>query len=183
MSQPIGGIKERKILIIGLENSGKTSVLLSIKEDTNLLSYTSLHPTRGVNIETIETEESQLIIWDMGGQEKYRKDHLNKLDRYLVGTESIIFLIDVQDQEKYNIALEYLEKVIEEIKKNEVSVKFSIFLHKYDPNLAYKKEYKNIEEIVNTRLISKIDEIMPSEFDSKIFKTSIYTVFEKMLIK
>ena len=156
---------------------------MSLKEDTNLLSYTSLKPTRGVNIETIDTEESQLIIWDMGGQEKYRTDHLSKLDRYLIGTESIIFLIDVQDIEKYNIALEYLEKIVEEIKINEVSVKFSIFLHKYDPNLSFKKDFKEIDEIVNTKLIPKIDEIIPSDFDSKIFKTSIYTVFEKMLIK
>ena len=183
MNQPESELEERKILIIGLENSGKTSILLSLKEDTNLLSYTSLKPTRGVNIETIDTKESQLIVWDMGGQEKYRKDHLNKFDRYLVGAESIIFLIDVQDLEKYDIALEYLKKVIDELKRSEVSVKISIFLHKYDPNLSHKKGFEHIDDIIKSKLISKIDEILTLDFDFRIFRTSIYTVFEKLLIK
>ncbi len=183
MDQTEKQITDRKILIIGLENSGKTSILLTLKEDTNLLSYTSLKPTRGINIATIDKQDSQLIIWDMGGQEQYRTDHLKKLNRYLSGTESIIFIIDIQDLKKYDIAFEYLEKVVNEIKKENVSVKLSIFLHKYDPNITHKKEFKNIDEVINSQLIPKIDRIMPQNFDYRIFKTSIYTVFEKMLIK
>jgi small GTP-binding protein len=175
--------KERKILIVGLENSGKTSILLSLKEDTNILSYASLKPTRGVNIETIEKEESQLIIWDMGGQEKYRIDHLSKFYKYLIGTESIIFVIDIQDFDKYTISLEYLEDILDKIKKENVSVKLSIFLHKYDPNLSYIKRFKKIDEIIDNKIIKNIDELVPPELDYRIFKTSIYTVFEKTLVK
>ena len=53
MNQP----KPCKILIMGLDNSGKTSILLSLRKDTNLLSYCALKPTLGIDIKKFDTED------------------------------------------------------------------------------------------------------------------------------
>ncbi|MHA1130339.1 MAG: ADP-ribosylation factor-like protein [Candidatus Helarchaeota archaeon] len=56
-----------KIVIMGLDNSGKTSIVLSLSKDTNLLSYFSLKPTQGINISTLEENGLRFVIWDFGG--------------------------------------------------------------------------------------------------------------------
>jgi len=49
--------KPTKILIMGLDNSGKTSILMSLRENTNLLSYFSLKPTKGLSVEEFKSDE------------------------------------------------------------------------------------------------------------------------------
>ena len=175
--------KQYKILIMGLDNSGKTSILISLSEDSNILSYCSIKPTIGCDIKTVETEESLMSIWDFGGQEKFREEYLINFKNYLEGATKIIFVIDVQDIQRYEIALEYLENIIKLLKEEGSLLELSIFLHKYDPNLSIKEEFEKIDEIVESKLINGLKDIIPPEFDYKLFKTSIYTVFDKYLIQ
>ncbi len=171
--------KESKIVIMGLGNSGKTSILLSIQQRTNLLSFIGLKPTRGVNITEMTDESTDYSLWDLGGQEQYRKNHLENLEKYLEHTEKLIFVIDVQDQEKYPIAIDYFEKIINGIKKRNKSPKISIYFHKFDPNI------EEIEKSFNSDLVSELNDkmikLIPEGIDYLIFKTSIYTVFNKIL--
>lgn len=175
--------KQYKILIMGLDNSGKTSILISLSKDSNILSYCSLKPTIGCDIKTFETEESLMSIWDFGGQEKFREEYLTNFKNYLEGANKIIFVIDVQDIKRYELALEYCEKIINLLKEGGNPIELSIFLHKYDPNLSMKEEFEKIDEIVESKLINELIGIIPPEFDYKLFKTSIYTVFDKYLIQ
>ena len=43
-------LEQEKILVLGLDNSGKTSIVLALKGNENLLSYYSLKPTKGIQI-------------------------------------------------------------------------------------------------------------------------------------
>ena len=79
-----------KYLILGLNNSGKTSILLSLRTNANLFSFFSLKPTKGINIERYDLQESEVHIWDFGGQEQYRKDHVINLPKYLEGVNKIV---------------------------------------------------------------------------------------------
>ncbi len=176
-------IKEKasKIIVMGIDNSGKSSILLSLREDTNLMSYLSLYPTKGIDIQTFGTNESEISCWDFSGQEQYRKSHLKNLNKYLESANKIIFVIDVQDIERYDLALKYLENVINKLKQENIQIEFSIFLHKYDPNISKQEKFKDISKKINLELINKIESIMPNEINYNIFKTTIYTVFEKTL--
>lgn len=58
----------KKVLIIGLDNSGKTSILLSLTKTTNLLSYFSIKPTKGIQISSIEDGERIVKVWDFGAK-------------------------------------------------------------------------------------------------------------------
>ncbi len=167
--------KPTKILIMGLDNCGKTSILISLREDANILSYFSLKPTKGVAIEKFEGQN--IVCWDLGGQKKYREEYLKDLGKYVKETDKIIFIIDVQDIKRYKLALEYLNKVVENL--NPSNIDFSIFLHKYDPNLNKRDKFREIDNIIESKLVSEIRKTIPSNFNYDIFKTTIYTVFEK----
>ncbi len=174
---------QKKILLMGLDNSGKTSILLSLKQDTNLLSFISLKPTKGINIENIETSDKELSIWDFSGQEIYRDDHLNSFYKYSDKISKLIYVIDVQDTKRYKIALSYFQQIMNLLERDRIIIDLIFFLHKYDPNLDKKSGFENIDTIVNDELVEKIPELIPLDFNYEIFKTSIYTVFEQNLIK
>ncbi len=170
-------ILSKKIIIMGLDNSGKTSILLSLQRNTNLLSFYSLNPTRGLDIVKFMNQGANFNIWDFGGQEQYHNTYFERLDEYLTGIDKFIFVIDIQDVDRYDLALQYLKKIIIAIEKKEINVEISIFLHKFDPDLENEPEFT--DEQLKVNLISKIQKIIPSKFSYGIFKTTIYTVFQK----
>jgi ADP-ribosylation factor-like protein 2 len=56
--------KEMRILILGLDNSGKTTIVKKFNnEDINEIA-----PTLGFNIKTLEYKNYKLNFWDIGGQ-------------------------------------------------------------------------------------------------------------------
>ena len=167
----------KKLLIMGLDKAGKTSIVLSLKGKTNLLSFYNLNPTRGQEIHNMEMLNSDVNIWDFGGQEQYRQNYLERFNEFLTGTSKIVFVIDIQDQKRYELALDYFQKIIELLNKSEIEI--SIFLHKCDPDL--KETHPEITDEVISSLIQKIKDIMPSSLYFNIFKTTIYTVFEKII--
>ena len=172
-----------KILIMGLDNSGKTSILVSMSKEGNILSYCALKPTKGINIRNYEIDDCKLNIWDFGGQRKFRDDYLNNFSKYLSETDKIIYVFDVQDLKRYNLALDYFNDIINLIRISNLNIELNIFLHKFDPNIREKEEFKDIDEIVDEKLVDRIEQILPKEIRYKIFKTTIYSVFEKDMIK
>ena len=58
------GAKEVRILILGLDNAGKTTILYRLKVD-QVISTT---PTIGFNVETVQYKNIQFQVWDLGGQ-------------------------------------------------------------------------------------------------------------------
>ena len=60
--------KEMKILIIGLDNAGKTTIVNKFNgEDID-----SISPTLGFDIKTLQHRDFQLNFWDVGGQQTIR---------------------------------------------------------------------------------------------------------------
>lgn len=174
--------KSWKILIMGLDNSGKTAILISLSTDTNILSYCSLKPTKSVNFKQFETNGLTMSVWDFGGQEQYRKQYLQNFDEYIDKADKIIYVIDVQDFKRYDLALDFFKEIVGLIKNVKSNFQIDIFLHKYDPHITEQEKFKELDRIIDSRLIDKLKRILPEEFDYKIFKTSIYTIFEKNLV-
>lgn len=70
------GDKEAKILVLGLDNAGKTTLLkhLSHEEPSNT------EPTYGFNVKTVVQDTLKLNIWDIGGQKVIRQYWENYYD-------------------------------------------------------------------------------------------------------
>ena len=175
------GKKKAKILLFGLENSGKTSILLSLQSDINILSYYKLHPTKGVGIKEYETDNYQMNIWDFGGQEQYRINYLKNFNKYSYQASKLIYVIDIQDVGKYESAINYFQEIINKCIEENLEISISIYLHKYDPNLENQEKFKKINEM-KPQLIEQLKQIIPSKFTYDISKSTIYTTFKKTLI-
>ncbi|MFX1443802.1 MAG: ADP-ribosylation factor-like protein [Promethearchaeota archaeon] len=168
------------ILLAGLDNSGKTSIAYSLRGTRNLPTFCKARPTVRRNIISIKAYDSEFIVWDLGGQEAYRDEYLANYDNYFKGLDKLIYVFDVQDVNRYDLALDYYEKIIILLKdRNDISnIEVSIFLHKYDPDLSNFKP--DITDKIIDDLKEKIKEIIDNTgFFYQIFKTSIYCLFDK----
>jgi ADP-ribosylation factor protein 1 len=58
--------KEMRILMIGLDAAGKTTILYKLK----LGEIVTTIPTIGFNVETVEYKNISFTVWDVGGQDK-----------------------------------------------------------------------------------------------------------------
>ena len=173
-------IKLKKVLLMGLDNSGKTSIVLCLMGVKNLSSFSSLNPTRGVKINKFQALGSEYSIWDFGGQEQFRDGYLNDFQTHIKGTKKFIYVLDIQDWKRYDISLEYLGRILDRLRKHKITIDFSIFLHKYDPDLEFINS--KFDESVISDLIRNIKKLIPYDFAYQIYKTSIYTVFQKLAI-
>lgn len=64
----IGPKIEMRIVTLGLDGAGKTSILFKLKQN----EFMTMIPTIGFNVETIEYKNIKFTIWDVGGQPKLR---------------------------------------------------------------------------------------------------------------
>ena len=55
--------KESRLLLIGLDAAGKTSILYKLKLGENINTV----PTIGFNLETVQYKNINFTIWDIGG--------------------------------------------------------------------------------------------------------------------
>lgn len=84
--------KEVRVLILGLDNAGKTTLLKRLNgEDTSEVS-----PTLGFNIKTLEHRGFRLNMWDVGGQKSLRGYWRN----YFESTDAIIWVVDSADRRR-----------------------------------------------------------------------------------
>lgn len=169
---------EKKILIMGLDNGGKTSITLSLAGKRNLLDFFKIFPTKSFEIVKFEAGNTKFNIWDFGGQKTFRVDYIENFEKYAKGTEKVIFVIDIQDDRRYDLALDYMKQIVELFIEKNWEVEFTVFLHKFDPDL--EKARPDLNDKILSKLSQKIINIVPAKFLSKISKTTIYTVFEKI---
>lgn len=78
--------KEIRVLVLGLDNSGKTTISKKLLHE----DVTSVAPTFGFQIHTINYEGFTLNMWDIGGQVSLRSFWGNYFDQ----TNAIIWVID-----------------------------------------------------------------------------------------
>jgi len=102
------GKKESKILVLGLDNAGKTTFLYKLK----LGEVVSTMPTIGFNVEGVEYRNVKFTCWDVGGQKKIR----SLWRHYYNGTDGLIFVVDSADtgEDRMNDVKESLHSMLAE---------------------------------------------------------------------
>ncbi|XP_007456785.1 PREDICTED: ADP-ribosylation factor 2-like isoform X2 [Lipotes vexillifer] len=100
------GKKEMRILMVGLDAAGKTTILYKLK----LGEIVTTIPTIGFNVETVEYKNISFTVWDVGGQDKIRP----LWRHYFQNTQGLIFVVDSNDRERVNEAREELTRMLAE---------------------------------------------------------------------
>jgi len=97
------GNKEMRILMLGLDAAGKTTILYNLK----LGQCVTTIPTVGFNVETVTYKKTRFNVWDVGGQDKIRP----LWRHYYTGTQGLIFVVDCADADRIDEAKQELHKI------------------------------------------------------------------------
>eukprot|EP01086_Lenisia_limosa_P011391 TRINITY_DN371_c0_g1_i1.p1 TRINITY_DN371_c0_g1~~TRINITY_DN371_c0_g1_i1.p1 ORF type:complete len:188 (+),score=50.14 TRINITY_DN371_c0_g1_i1:23-565(+) len=100
------GKKEMRILMVGLDAAGKTTILYKLK----LGEVMTTIPTIGFNVETVEYRNISFTVWDVGGQDRIRP----LWRHYFQNTHAVIFVVDSNDRDRLEEAKKELQKMLEE---------------------------------------------------------------------
>ena len=100
-SKLANGPTEKKLLMLGLDNAGKTTLLYKLK----LGEVVKTTPTIGFNLEQVSYKKLKFSVWDLGGQDRIRP----LWRHYYQGMKGIIFVLDSNDRERCNEALDEIK--------------------------------------------------------------------------
>ncbi|KAM3715822.1 ADP-ribosylation factor-related protein [Dirofilaria immitis] len=114
------------IVIIGLDNAGKTTFLEQIKSKF-IKNYQMLNPpkitsTVGLNVGTVVLGSLCLTFWDVGGQ----KELQSLWEKYFVDCQALIFVVDSCDSDRFSEVGEVF--ISELVMDNEVVQKMPILV-------------------------------------------------------
>merc|ERR1712006_43566 len=119
------GKKDCRILIVGLDAAGKTTILYKLK----LGEVVTTIPTIGFNVETVEYKNISFTVWDVGGQDKIRP----LWRHYYQNTQGLIFVVDSNDRDRIEDAKEEMNKMLNEDEMRDAAL--LVFANKQDlPN-------------------------------------------------
>ncbi|CAI5971608.1 unnamed protein product [Closterium sp. NIES-65] len=85
-----------RILMVGLDAAGKTTILYKLKLGENVTTI----PTIGFNVETVEYKNISFTVWDVGGQDRH--------------TNGLIFVVDSNDRDRVAEARDELHAMLSE---------------------------------------------------------------------
>mmetsp|Transcript_5739 Transcript_5739/g.17583 ORF Transcript_5739/g.17583 Transcript_5739/m.17583 type:complete len:185 (-) Transcript_5739:15-569(-) len=98
--------KELRVLILGLDNAGKTTLMKRCKGE----SIEEVSPTLGFEIETLEYEGYSLHVWDIGGQKSIRSYWRNHFEQ----TDALIWVVDSSDRHRLQVCADELSSLLGE---------------------------------------------------------------------
>jgi ADP-ribosylation factor protein 1 len=102
------GKKETRLIMVGLDNAGKTTILYKL----NLGEITYTIPSIGFNVETIHYQNITFNAWDIGTHDEIRLQQ--QRNHYYPHTHGIIFVIDSHDKDRIGLAKEELHRMMAE---------------------------------------------------------------------
>jgi ADP-ribosylation factor protein 1 len=119
-----------RILMVGLDAAGKTTILYKLKlgegrlcchchecssiashsPTLHLISVVTTIPTIGFNVETVEYKNISFTVWDVGGQDKIRP----LWRHYYQNTQGLIFVVDSNDADRIDAARDEMHRMLNE---------------------------------------------------------------------
>ncbi|XP_055331748.1 ADP-ribosylation factor 6-like [Paramacrobiotus metropolitanus] len=151
LSKLFGG-KEMRILMLGLDSSGKTTILYRLKlaQHSNITTI----PTVGFNVETISFKKFRMSVWDVGGQDKIRP----LWRHYFTGSQALIFVVDSADIDRLDEARQEFHRIINDREMKDAII--LLFANKQDlPNAVRPHDLQ--DRLGLTRLQNRIWYVQP----------------------
>lgn len=132
---------EMRLLMLGLDNAGKTTILKKFNgEDISTIS-----PTLGFNIKTLEYQDFKLNVWDVGGQSTIRSYWRN----YFEKTDGLVWVVDSGDKMRLEDCRRELQLLL--LQERLAGATLLVFCNKQDLKGALSieevKNYLRLEEI------------------------------------
>ncbi len=162
------GKKGLKVVFAGLDNAGKTSIILTIDEKYSKLR--NLKPTLGAETHEFEILGNPVMRWDLGGQKNLREQYIRDKKNF-ENTDLLCYVLDIMDYKRFYESLTYLFQIIEIFEEFGEKPKIIVSLHKVDPDIAHEERIQS--KISEAKKMFEKEQIL-KKYDIKFFETSIY---------
>ncbi|GAT92507.1 adp-ribosylation factor 1 putative [Entamoeba histolytica] len=116
------GQEEVRILILGLDAAGKTTILYKLQCGKVIQTM----PTIGFNVESIDYENVHFKVWDLGGQSSLRP----YWKCYYEKCSAIIFVVDSTAIDRLSVAKDELHSMLKEQELKDAVI--AVFANKQD---------------------------------------------------
>lgn len=108
MGQKGSKLPEARILLLGLDNAGKSTLLYKLRHDLSVKTS----PTIGFNVEMMEVRKHRktiaVTVWDVGGQGPLRQHWEN----YHQDAAAVVFVVDSSDRRRLAEAKREMETTL-----------------------------------------------------------------------
>jgi GTPase SAR1 family protein len=168
--------KDLKIILSGLDNAGKTSMIVALKKMYGFEEdVKKLKPTIRVDYYRRDFLNLKLNFWDMGGQHNFREAYLRR-PIYFENVNVLIYLIDIQDEMRFTESIDYLGKLLSTLEEVGYDKEIPIFIcfSKADYDLVqnylvdYLSRMKMIKDLIFTSYPT---------YKFEFYSTSIFNVY------
>ena len=141
-----------KVLFLGIDAVGKTSLLYKLKLNENVQTL----PTIGFNVENIEYKDRKIYMWDIGGgcKIKYLWAH------YFENVYCLIFVIDVSAKDRINEYIESFQFLLDQHKD-----------HRNIPIIIFNNKKNDKKEFEFEEILKKVN--MPPEISPQILEGNV----------
>jgi len=144
-------IENYKIVILGDQHVGKTSILSKYRYETIEEGYA---PTVGIDFLTknvfLEDKTIRLIMWDTAGQERFK----SLIPSYLKNAHSIILTFDITSKSSFNSLNKWLQEIKDHVQENVFIV---ICGNKIDLNNKRQVSKEEGEKFANERNLAYVE--------------------------
>merc|ERR1711915_25066 len=120
------GRQDMRILMVGLDAAGKTTLLYKLK----LREVVSTIPTIGFNLEIIRYKNISFKVWDCGYRDKLIPLFANNFQDTRCPTHGLIYVIDSSDLERIEESREVLQSLLEHDRLKDTAL--LVFANKQD---------------------------------------------------
>ncbi|XP_064404166.1 ADP-ribosylation factor-like protein 6 [Halichondria panicea] len=98
--------KQAKVLCVGLDNSGKTTIINQLKPDTSKCQ--NITPTIGFSVDIFTHANLSFTVFDMSGQGRYR----GLWEHYYKDVHAVMFVVDSSDKLRLPVAKDELDQLL-----------------------------------------------------------------------
>lgn len=167
------GRGKASLVILGLDSAGKTTLVNLFKGAESGAEFKkNTQPTIGFSLEEITFGNTNIQIWDIGGQ----RNVMSFWHQYVSGVDGLVFMIDVVDIDRFQASFEAFMTLVPYLRDG---LPILLFLNKRDTYKNDPSELKKRREMVE-KLYKVDDKSGTSEsymkHEDKVFKVRVSDV-------
>ncbi|MHA1988127.1 MAG: ADP-ribosylation factor-like protein [Promethearchaeota archaeon] len=163
--------RHKKILLTGLDNGGKTSILAVVQEKFSIIK--SLLPTRGVKREKLDFFGFPIISWDLGGQVQYReKLYFNRPELFFTEADIMLYVVDSQDPDRFPESANFFREVLKILVELKEIPTILIVLSKSDQDIRKSLQWQQNVSSVKTKFNNIAEEF--EQFNIDFCDTTVF---------
>ncbi|UCG01736.1 MAG: 50S ribosome-binding GTPase [Candidatus Heimdallarchaeota archaeon] len=165
--------KTSKILILGLAQSGKSTIIRVVTEGKIPSKEEPYHATIDYERKQKVIAGTELTIFDLGGQTAFLDRFTGELSEFIFsGVKSLVFVVDSIEIKDISRAKYYLDLSLKKLSQFSPEATIFIFQHKTDliPKKLKDEVKKTINDYLSSGVTQKMKYFSTSVFDDSIFR-------------